>query len=264
MTVRENVAFPLSVRRRPQAEIDKAVGEMLDLVRLNGFAGRRPSELSGGQQQRVALARALVYRPRLLLMDEPLAALDKRLREDIQQEIRNIHRDLGVTVLYVTHDQEEALRMSDRIAVFSHGKIVQVGTGTDLYERPQSAFVAGFIGNSNMLRGQVRAMSDRTVVVGLPDGSTVQCVCGSRIKVGEEVTFMVRPERLRPSTEASAQVLRGSVTDVTYLGEALQYEIATPWRQNIVVRDNSRSSAWIVGQPVSLAFDPNDAFVFPA
>jgi putative spermidine/putrescine transport system ATP-binding protein len=264
MTVRENVAFPLSVRRRPQAEIDKAVGEMLDLVRLNGFAGRRPSELSGGQQQRVALARALVYRPRLLLMDEPLAALDKRLREDIQQEIRNIHRDLGVTVLYVTHDQEEALRMSDRIAVFSHGKIVQVGTGTDLYERPQSAFVAGFIGNSNMLRGQVRAMSDRTVVVGLPDGSTVQCVCGSRIKVGEEVTFMVRPERLRASTEASAQVLRGSVTDVTYLGEALQYEIATPWRQSIVVRDNSRSSAWSVGQPVSLAFDPNDAFVFPA
>jgi putative spermidine/putrescine transport system ATP-binding protein len=270
MTVRDNVGFPLSVRGRPQAEIDKAVNEMLDLVRLGGFAARRPSELSGGQQQRVALARALVYKPRLLLMDEPLAALDKRLREDIQQEIRNIHRDLGVTILYVTHDQEEALRMSDRIAVFSHGKIVQIGSGADLYERPQNAFVAGFIGNSNMLRGRVEAASGGSVRVALPDGSELRGVGEGRLAPGTEVNVMLRPERLRPAAADGAkpgegwQALRGSVIDITYLGETLQYEIATAWRQNIVVRDNSRAGDWQIGQDVALTFAQSDALVFPA
>ena len=177
MSVRDNIAFPLSVRGRPQNEIDRAVAEMLDMVRLGSYAGRRPSELSGGQQQRGALARALVYRPRLLLMDEPLAALDKRLREDIQQEIRRIHRELGVTILYVTHDQEEALRMSDRIAVFSHGKIAQIGSGSDLYERPANGFVASFVGNSNMLRGRLRGVSERMASVELADGTVLH---GSR------------------------------------------------------------------------------------
>jgi putative spermidine/putrescine transport system ATP-binding protein len=151
LTVGENVAFPLRVRRRPGAEVDRKVDEMLQLVRLDGFRDRMPGQLSGGQQQRVALARALAYDPPILLMDEPLSALDKKLREEIQVEIRRIHRETGVTILYVTHDQEEALRLSDRIAVFSHGRIDQIGTGRELYENPATRFVAGFIGSSDFL-----------------------------------------------------------------------------------------------------------------
>ncbi len=159
MTVEENLAFPLEVRKMPRSEIQKRVRLALDMVQLSGFGKRRSAQLSGGQQQRVALARALVFEPKLVLMDEPLGALDRQLREQMQLEVKHIHEDLGLTVVYVTHDQSEALTMSDRIAVFNDGEIQQLAAPGDLYERPQNSFVAQFIGENNKLRGKVVAMN---------------------------------------------------------------------------------------------------------
>ena len=170
LSVGENVAFPLRIRRLPQAEIAERVKSALNLVRLEGFEDRMPAMMSGGQQQRVALARALVYEPPVLLMDEPLSALDKKLREEIQFEIRRIHQETGVTILYVTHDQEEALRLSDRIAVFSQGEIDQVGTGPELYAKPATRFVAGFIGDSNFLDAEILSMNGDRTRLRLPGG----------------------------------------------------------------------------------------------
>ena len=165
MTVRKSIAFPLEQRKLPKGEAERLIDEALAMVRLEGYADRFPRQLSGGQQQRVALARALVFKPRLLLMDEPLGALDKKLREWLQLEIKRIHRELGVTFIYVTHDQEEALVLSDRIAVMSNGRIEQVGTAVDLYERPATQFVAEFIGESNVFRGTVSgAAGSRSLV----------------------------------------------------------------------------------------------------
>ena len=155
MTVNENLAFPLEVRKLPKTEIEQRVQKVLDMIQLGAFGNRRPGQLSGGQQQRVAVARALVFEPKLVLMDEPLGALDKQLREQMQYEIKHIHENLGVTVVYVTHDQSEALTMSNRIAVFNDGIIQQLATPADLYERPENAFVAQFIGENNRLRGKV-------------------------------------------------------------------------------------------------------------
>ncbi|TXH32403.1 MAG: ABC transporter ATP-binding protein [Rhodospirillaceae bacterium] len=264
MTVAQNVGFPLMVRRRSKAEIDKAVKEMLDLVQLGAYAGRKPSELSGGQQQRVALARALVYKPRILLMDEPLAALDKRLREDIQQEIRRIHRELGVTILYVTHDQEEALRMSDRIAVFSHGKIAQIGSGADLYERPADAFVAGFIGNSNFLQGSVVQSQQDQVAVRLDDGTVIRGNTRHPLAANARVRLMIRPERLAlaPSNDQVDQSLDVTLSDTTYLGDMLQHEVVTAWQQRITVRTNDRAAASSAGNALKLHFASTDVMVF--
>jgi len=152
MTVRKNIAYPLEIRRRPRAEIDARVGEMLELVQLKGFADRFPHQLSGGQQQRVALARALSFSPRVLLLDEPLGALDRKLRSDVQEQLKDIHNRVGTTFIYVTHDQEEALTMSDRIVIMNRGRVVQVGSPAELYERPRTAFAASFLGKSNFIR----------------------------------------------------------------------------------------------------------------
>ncbi|RYG94978.1 MAG: ABC transporter ATP-binding protein, partial [Alphaproteobacteria bacterium] len=176
LSVGENVAFPLRIRRRPQAEVAERVKAALKLVRLEGFEDRMPANMSGGQQQRVALARALVYNPPVLLMDEPLSALDKKLREEIQFEIRRIHQETGVTILYVTHDQEEALRLSDRIAVFSHGEIDQIGTGPELYADPATRFVAGFIGDSNFIDADVVSVDGKSAKLALPGGATIEGV----------------------------------------------------------------------------------------
>lgn len=176
LTVAENVAFPLRVRRRPDAEVKKKVADMLALVRLESFAGRLPGALSGGQQQRVALPGRWPTIPPILLMDEPLSALDKKLREEIQGEIRRIHRQTGVTILYVTHDQEEALHLSDRIALFKDGRIEQTGTGEDLYLRPATDFVAGFIGNSNFLAAEHLGTTNGTTTIRMTDGSVISGV----------------------------------------------------------------------------------------
>ncbi|MFC6886130.1 MULTISPECIES: ABC transporter ATP-binding protein [Actinomadura] len=213
MTAAQNVAFPLRRRKLPKAEIAERVARTLDLVRLGDHADRLPRKLSGGQQQRVALARAIVFDPRVLLMDEPLGALDKKLREQLQIEIARLHRELGVTVIFVTHDQEEALALSDRIAVFNEGRIEQVGTASDLYERPATRFVAAFLGDSNAFEGTLsggRLAGDgldlRAPATDLPDGS--------------RAALIVRPERLRLSGAPGSgdNAVSADVTDIVYQG----------------------------------------------
>jgi putative spermidine/putrescine transport system ATP-binding protein len=239
MTVDENIAFPLRVRGWPPARIEKRVAEMLDLVRLVGVRGRMPNQLSGGQQQRIALARALAYDPRILLMDEPLAALDKKLKEEIQGEIRRIHRETGVTILYVTHDQEEALRLADRIAVFNRGRIEQVARPEELYERPSTSFVAGFVGNSNFLSVRIRSVLDGHAEATFPDGSQVGGLkLRDQLVAGDSARMLLRPERIlvRPSVSWDAGRLLVSIKDVTYLGEMLDVAAETSWGQTLSAR----------------------------
>ncbi|TPK53011.1 ABC transporter ATP-binding protein [Mesorhizobium sp. B2-4-19] len=238
LSVGENVAFPLRVRRRPKAEIQETVRRVLKLVRLEGFEDRMPAKMSGGQQQRVALARALAYDPPVLLMDEPLSALDKKLREEIQLEIRRIHRETGVTILYVTHDQDEALRLSDRIAVFSKGVIDQVGTGAELYANPASRFVAEFIGDSDFLKGRVEAIDGRHADIRIAGDVVVQSVpVHGDPAHGGEVSVMLRPEHISlsqvPSAEGSLPV---TVIDITFLGNNTHVLTETSSHEKLSVR----------------------------
>ena len=241
LSVADNVAFPLRVRRQSKAEIDAKVAAMLKLVRLDRFADRMPAQLSGGQQQRVALARALAYDPPLLLMDEPLSALDKKLREEIHYEIKRIHNETGVTILYVTHDQEEALRMSDRIALFNHGRIEQIGSGRDLYEAPRTRFVAGFIGNSNFIPASVTQRAGKLGRLTCPDGAVLSDIpIDALLSADHEALIMVRPDRMRLKPIAGAAEsqsgLCGTVTDATFLGDAMHFTVATGWGEDIIVR----------------------------
>lgn len=226
-TVSQNIAFPLERRKIPKVEQKAMIAEALEMVRMSDFGDRYPSELSGGQQQRVALARALVYKPRVLLMDEPLGALDKKLREWLQAEIKRIHKDVGSTFVYVTHDQDEALSMSDRIAVFNNGKIEQVGTSVELYERPQTLFVGKFLGESTVFLGEGAHAAD---------GDTIVQSAGTPIRVHGQISasncaVLVRPENitLKPadftSTDSSINAMPGNVELATYLGSAWRYEV---------------------------------------
>ena len=219
MSVEENVGFPLAVRKVPPIEARERIARALAKVGLSGFESRRPAQMSGGQQQRVAVARALVFEPKLVLMDEPLSALDKQLREQLQYEIKRIHEELGITIVYVTHDQTEALAMSDRVAVFHQGRIQQIDTPTTLYERPANAFVAQFIGENNTLKGQVVALDQDRCTVRLPDGSQLQAMRVAALSTGDATRLSIRPERvhLHPPAAMDTQV-RGTVIDVTYLG----------------------------------------------
>src|SRR6516164_5420707 len=206
MSVADNVAFPLSVRKYPKAEIAPRVTRALEMVKLERFKDRKPTQLSGGQQQRVALARALVFEPALVLMDEPLGALDKKLREHMQIELKQIHEMLGVTIVYVTHDQSEALTMSDRVAIFESGAIVQIGTPDLLYKEPATAFVASFIGENNALEGVVERVIDGQCVVALPTGLRATALSIGDIRPGAPVHPAIRPERIGLSaSEAGAE-----------------------------------------------------------
>ena len=264
LSVADNVAFPLRVRRRSKAEVDAKVAAMLKLVRLDRMGERMPSQLSGGQQQRVALARALAYDPPILLMDEPLSALDKKLREEIQFEIKRIHEETGVTILYVTHDQEEALRLSDRVALFDAGRIEQIGTGRELYEAPASRFVAGFIGNSNFLKGKLSGARDSIV---FPDGTALVGLATG--KVGprqEDVSVMIRPDhfRLHDAGDPSPR-LKGTVNGLTYLGEYTQVTVETTWGAPLTVRlspDAVARGGVVPGRPIDLTCTPADIRVF--
>jgi putative spermidine/putrescine transport system ATP-binding protein len=220
MTVRENLAFPLEVRKASRAEIEARIGQALDMVQLSGFEHRRPAQLSGGQQQRVAVARALVFEPKLVLMDEPLGALDKQLREQMQYEIKHLHERLGVTVVYVTHDQSEALTMSNRIAVMHQGSIQQVATPQDLYERPDNAFVAQFIGESNRIQGTVREVNGHTCVVAVAGGE-VRALAVRIAGVGSASTLSLRPERvlIDPQPERCPNVFDARVEELIYHGD---------------------------------------------
>jgi len=229
LTVAQNVAYPLTVRKVAKAEADRRVARALEMVRLRGMDARLPGQLSGGQQQRVALARALVFEPQLVLMDEPLGALDKQLREHMQIELKELHRQLGVTFVYVTHDQGEALTMSDRVAVFNDGAIQQIDAVDKMYEAPANRFVAGFIGDSTMLRGTVRAAgvdgdNERCGIV-LTDGRVLTGLNVSGAKVGDQVEACVRPERIVAHAHAVAErgnVLQAQVRNVIYFGDHLR------------------------------------------
>jgi putative spermidine/putrescine transport system ATP-binding protein len=231
LSVRDNIAFPLAIRKMASAEREKRVDAMLKLVQLEQFAHRRPSQLSGGQQQRVAIARALVYEPRILLMDEPLGALDKKLREELQDELRQLHRRLGITIVYVTHDQEEAMRLSQRIAIFSHGRIVGLGSGYDLYQNPPNAFVASFLGNSNFLKLKAQGNA-----AGSFEGQPLSIRLTANLQAGQDVLLMIRPEKaqaLSLEQAASEPLLSGwnevtaSVTEVLFLGESQTCSVVT-------------------------------------
>ncbi|ODA19222.1 spermidine/putrescine ABC transporter ATP-binding protein, partial [Achromobacter xylosoxidans] len=238
----------------------------LDMVRLPQVGARLPRELSGGQQQRIALARCMVYRPAIILMDEPLGALDKKLRDQMQLEIKRIHRELGTTIVYVTHDQEEAMTMSDRICLMNGGAIEQLGTPADLYFRPRTLFVADFLGESNLLRGEVTAIDGPTLTVRLAQqGVTGQALSnGAAIKVGQKVTLMVRPQNLQagPARE-HGQALTGRLLDVMVTGSLtkLYLDSGAPDSAPLVVAYPTRRQAeqYAIGQPLSVTWQAADA-----
>jgi putative spermidine/putrescine transport system ATP-binding protein len=264
MTVGENVAFPLSVRRLPRANIAERVGRALAMVRLEAFAERRPAQLSGGQQQRIALARALVFEPTLVLMDEPLGALDKKLREHMQIEIKLLHERLGLTVIYVTHDQSEALTMSDRIAVFHDGQVVQLGTPDSLYCKPNDAFVAEFIGENNLLTGTVESVEGGSVRVDLGGGVRLLAPAADRLTKGAKVVLAVRPEAIQIDAAAAADnCCRALVRSRIYFGDhqRLLAEIENGHTMTVKVTANSTVAA---GAPVLLSWAAGECRAFPA
>ena len=236
MTVGANLAFPLEVRGMDAAERGKRVERALRLVRLEGFADRRPGQLSGGQQQRVAIARALVFEPTLVLMDEPLGALDRSLREEMQYEIRRIHRTLGVTVVYVTHDQQEAMVMSDRIAVLRGGIVEQIAAPEGLYEEPERAFVARFIGENNQLHGRVTATLDGDVCEVETGGEQIRALKVAPCEAGDDVTLSIRPERvaINPEPGSYRNELSARVEDMTFLGDHLRIRLAACGRDDFI------------------------------
>lgn len=278
LTVGENIAFPLRVRRMGDAQVKAKVEEMLRLVQLADCRDRMPGQLSGGMQQRVAIARALAYDPPVLLMDEPLSALDKKLREELQLELRRIHQQTGVTILYVTHDQEEALRLSDRIAVFNKGRIEQVGSGEALYSAPVSRFVASFIGNSNFLPITMAAGgSVGTLAQGVfPNGRAVSVPMPEHTVVaGAGAALMLRPEQIRihgsftASVDAATALGRGlpvTIRDATYLGDTMHYAVSTPWDQEIAVRTSgiATEGKLAVGAKAWVEWDGANSRVFAA
>ena len=257
LSVFENVAFGLRERRTPRAEIERRVRASLGLVRLDTRAEARPAQLSGGMQQRVALARALVYEPRVLLLDEPLAALDKKLREEMRSELREIQRSVGITTIFVTHDQSEALGLSDRIAVMYGGRIEQLGAPREIYERPATRFVAEFIGASSVLRGRATA-GDRVTLAG---GEPVRVLGLSGLSAGEAVELAIRPERIRLAGEDGENVMDGRVTGVVYQGVQtdLTVEIGGGQRLLVFVAEPA-PTALAPGQAVRLHLPP-DAFM---
>ena len=266
LSVGENVAFPLRIRRRPQAEIAERVKAALKLVRLEGFEDRMPALMSGGQQQRVALARALVYNPPVLLMDEPLSALDKKLREEIQFEIRRIHQETGVTILYVTHDQEEALRLSDRIAVFSQGEIDQIGTGPELYAAPATRFVAEFIGDSNFIETDVISTDGRMARLALPGGVVIDGVpLHGAASSGGRASLLLRPERIDLQAGEGEGSLRGEVRDITFLGNNIHVLVAPHGLAPVSVRlpfGHAALAGLAPGASVSMRFNAADTHAF--
>jgi spermidine/putrescine transport system ATP-binding protein len=256
MNVFDNVAFGLRRKRTPKSEVTDRVTDILGIVGLEGFAKRRPREMSGGQQQRVALARALVNRPRALLLDEPLGALDLKLRQSMQIELKRIQREVGITFVYVTHDQGEALTMSDRIAVMNAGVIEQLAPPRDIYEHPKTKFVAGFIGTSNLLSGTVTSVTGTDAVIEFGEGERVIVpgaagVNGANAAPGDELEITVRPEKMTLATENDAPAggcaLRGTVTEAVYLGTSTNYNVTTSSGAEVVVFTQNSSAATAPG-----------------
>jgi len=237
LTVAANVAFGLQAKKVAKAEITKRVAELLEVVRLADFGNRKPAQLSGGQQQRVALARALVNYPSALLLDEPLGALDLKLRQAMQLELKRIQREVGITFVFVTHDQEEALTMSDRIAVMSEGRVEQIGSPEEIYHQPTSEFVAGFIGMANLMPATVSAVTAGRATATLGDGTVVDAEAADGLAVGDPATFMVRPERMhlsvdRPGSDGAA--VPTEVVDLVFQGPVVRFDLRGPGGSELV------------------------------
>lgn len=268
MTVAQNLAYPLRVRKMPGAQIRQRVEQYLKLVELEDFGDRHPSQLSGGQRQRIALARALIFEPALVLMDEPLSALDKKLREQMQFEISRLHDKLGCTMVYVTHDQAEALTMSDRIAVFNHGVVQQYATPDRLYEQPANAFVAGFIGENNLIRGTGAARPDGTVHATLQDGTVLRAAHGNFQQTRGECLISVRPEKLRifnaDTIPEDDNVLNARFVAQHYVGDFIRYyfELADGTRIIVKTMNDDRAPALTEGQATKLHWSVQHSFAF--
>jgi spermidine/putrescine ABC transporter ATP-binding subunit len=258
LSVFGNVAFPLSVRGLSKSEIASRVQKALARVRLDGLADRRPLQLSGGQQQRVALARALVFEPDILLLDEPMGALDKRLREEVQLELRQLQRELGVTTVLVTHDQEEALSLSSRLVVLEHGRIQQVDTPLAAYQRPRNRFVARFIGTANLFEGEVAPLSDGSRAV-LASGETVPCNAGHGI--AGRIDLVVRPEHVRWLGHDESGGLQATVVESVYCGESSRVHMKTDSGVPIVALLNGESGPRAVGEVVRVGWAAEHAWV---
>ena len=262
MTVRDNIAFGLRMRKVKKPQIAERVDEAIGMVQLSGMADRRPSQLSGGQQQRVALARALVNQPKVLLLDEPLGALDLKLRQEMQQELKALQREVGITFVFVTHDQEEALAMSERIGVMSEGRLLQIGTPREIYERPASRFVADFIGRTNLIDATVESAT----AVRLSSGALIEA--DNTLPAGTAVSISVRPERaglhLRGSadhTGGDGSGIDGEIRDITYLGHAVVYEVAAGSLTVEVRNEGEAGHPYAVGDEVTVGWDRGAAAV---
>ena len=265
-TVTQNIAFGLQMKKASKAEISDAVESSLDLIQLPGYGERKPDELSGGERQRVALARALINEPTILLLDEPLSALDLKLRKQMQLELKALQRKVGITFVYVTHDQGEALALSDRIAVMNEGKILQVGTPSEIYDAPQTRFVADFIGTSNFLDGTL--ISKNEVALATDPSLKITCVPTKAVPLNAPVTIAIRPERFDLRTTPisdTSNCLHGTIEDESYLGTTLQYTVQTDYptpliahQQNIGMKDTHRFQP---GDTVYLHWSPENAIV---
>jgi len=267
LTIQENVAFGLKMRKVPRDEIVRSVGSALEMVRLAGFERRYPHELSGGQQQRVALARAAVVNPAVLLLDEPLGALDRRLRDDMQIELRQLQRKLDVATIMVTHDQDEALTLSDRIAIMHEGAIRQIGSPVEIYEQPADPFVANFIGVSNLLRGEVVQYRPGAVIVRTAGGTVFDASTAREFGAGDLVVAALRPERIRLTAAAGTTGVRAAVYHRVYLGRHVSYHVRLETKEPLVVtqqigRDFDASIT--EGSNVALSWAAEDLRVFPA
>jgi putative spermidine/putrescine transport system ATP-binding protein len=263
MTVAENLSFPLEVRKMGKSDREAKVKRALDMVQMGAFGGRRPAQLSGGQQQRIALARALVFEPELVLMDEPLGALDKQLREHMQFEITRLAHELGITTVYVTHDQTEALTMSDRVAVFQDGRIQQLAPPDELYEQPKNSFVAQFIGENNTLEGVVTEMRGDTCEVKLDDGEIIEATPVNVTQVGDRTKVSIRPERVEMNKDRlspDAHLLKAEVLEFIYMGDIFRTRLRVAGNDNFVIKTRNAPDQvrMVPGSMIEIGWLPND------
>ena len=262
LNVERNVAFGLEMQKVPKAEIKTRVAEALEMVRMADMARRRPNQLSGGQQQRIALARALVNRPKVLLLDEPLGALDLKLRKAMQLELKQLQEQVGITFIYVTHDQEEALIMSDRIAVMHDGKVLQIGSPEEIYLRPRNRFVADFIGETNFLEGTVNDIIGEAIDVSLDEHTIIRAHSNVSVNIGQKVGVVIRPEKI---SLASTGLVEGQVLEIIYIGTDTRYIIRLKDDTSVTVReqnlDSNQANKYQKGDEVSLTWDPAHALV---
>ena len=256
MNVADNIGYGLKLKKTPKEEIRRKVKEMLELVQLPGYEKRKPSELSGGQKQRVAIARALVNNPKVLLLDEPLGALDLQLRRAMQIELKRLQKKLGITFVYITHDQEEAINMSDRIAVMNEGRFEQIGSPDEIYNHPRTSYVATFVGNANILRGRAAGTENGSVLVELPGGIMPVDAAGEKVKEGEEVTLAVRSENIRLDGGCG---LEAEVAEKSFAGGLLRVVLKLSDGTEVTASRYGIDAAVQPGEKVCLSFEPGDA-----